>query len=311
MFSQSLKYFSLLFTSYLLIASLSSDYSFAQQESEIKVLAVIAHPDDESGMAATIYKITHDLHGKVDIALVTNGEGGYKYSTLAEAYYNLELTREEIGREYLPAIRKRELMNAGKILGIRNYFFLDQKDHKYTLDVQEVFQKIWDTSFVKRRLREIIDRGKYDFVFTPLPTPETHGHHKGAAILALQAVSGMRNAHKPIVLGVSVTSKKDSVKKIFSELENFPITRINLHASPFIFDRTQSFGFKKRLNYKVIVNWEIAEHKSQGTMQLYMNEGDYENYWFYSLNDEKGVERAAHLFGQLKINTYPKLEYQE
>ena len=96
------------------------------------VLIVIAHPDDETGFAATVYKITHELHGNVDLALITNGEGGYKYSTLAEDYYHLELTDEKVGRENLPRIRKQELMNAGKIIGIRNYFFLDQWDRKYT-----------------------------------------------------------------------------------------------------------------------------------------------------------------------------------
>src|SRR5579862_5655319 len=91
----------------------------AQTDTGIKVLIVVAHPDDESAFCATIYKITHDLHGKVDFALITNGEGGYKYSTLAEDYYGKELTEPAVGRQYLPTIRKQELMNAGKILGVR------------------------------------------------------------------------------------------------------------------------------------------------------------------------------------------------
>ena len=49
------------------------------------------------------------MKGSVDLALITNGEGGYKYSTLAEDIYGLELTDEEVGRKYLPDIRKKEL----------------------------------------------------------------------------------------------------------------------------------------------------------------------------------------------------------
>ena len=43
-----------------------------------KVLVITAHPDDETAMAATIYKITHELNGLVDQCVITNGEGGYK-----------------------------------------------------------------------------------------------------------------------------------------------------------------------------------------------------------------------------------------
>src|SRR5688500_11865442 len=89
-----------------------------------RVLIVAAHPDDESAVAATSHKMTHDLKAKVDMALVTNGEAGYKYSTLAESIYGVELTDEKVGRECLPAIRKREMMAAGEVIGVRNFFFL-------------------------------------------------------------------------------------------------------------------------------------------------------------------------------------------
>lgn len=42
----------------------------------------MAHPDDESFCTGTVYKLTHDYNAKVDLACITNGEGGYKYSTL-------------------------------------------------------------------------------------------------------------------------------------------------------------------------------------------------------------------------------------
>ncbi len=269
-----------------------------------RVLIVTAHPDDESGFAATVYKITHEMGGAVDLAVITNGEAGYKYSSLAESYYHLKLTNEEIGRKYLPTIRKKELMLAGDIIGIGKYFFFDQQDNHYTLDVDTVFREVWDVVGIKRRLTDILSKGNYDFIFCLLPTPDTHGHHKGATILALQTVSEMQLIKKPIILGASVSSLNDSTSTKFTSLPAFPITRISSDSSSFSFDRNESFGFKNALNYKIIVNWEIAEHKSQGSMQTYMGRGDFENFWYFDMNPSGGKDKAEKLFRELKEKKY-------
>lgn len=272
-----------------------------------KVLVVTAHPDDEAVCAAAVYKITHDLNGTVDLALVTNGEGGYKYATLSEAIYNLPLTDEETGRAYLPAIRKKELMDAGAITGIRNFFFLDQKDHRYTQDVEEVLNEVWETNEVVNRLAQIVKSGGYEFVFTLLPVKDTHGHHKGAAIVTLRAV-GQLGADRPIVLGCTV-GEKDSTATRFAGLDGYPETAIRLGAPVFSFDRTQNFGYNDRLNYKIIVNWVIAAHKSQGTMQLLMNRGDVEQFFYYDLNSDAGIDQTEKLFEALSIIRYPQKAY--
>lgn len=264
----------------------------------IKVLVVVAHPDDETAMAATIYKITHEQGGIVDQAVITNGEGGYKYSLLAESYYNLKLTDEKTGRENLPRIRKQELMNAGKIIGIRNHYFFDQKDAHYGLDVREPLDTTWNVNWVSARLKELMQNNKYDYVFCVLPDSSTHAHHKAATILALRAIQTLKD--KPIILGVSTSKKTDTLKKTFIQLENFGITKITKGAPSFQLDRTLSFGFKNKLNYKIIVNWEIAEHKSQGTMQTYMNEGDYEDFWFFDVNAPEAFQKTAVFFDALK-----------
>jgi N-acetylglucosamine malate deacetylase 2 len=283
--------------------------AYAQAQQEIKALIVTAHPDDESVFAATIYKITHDLKGKVDIVLVTNGEAGFKYSTLSEDIYGVELTDEKVGREHLPTIRKQEMMNAGKIIGIRNYYFLEQKDHQFTQDVQEVFKGIWDIDNVKKRLNEIMLQGGYDLVFTFLPTADTHGHHKAATILALETVKNLQSQKRPIILGAR-SSRKDDTAFTFAGLDGFPVTKINKDAPVFVFDRTQSFGFRDNLNYKIIVNWLIAEHKSQGATQMAMvNPGDLEKFWYYEINSPTGIETMNNLFKQLKVITYKKREY--
>lgn len=273
----------------------------------LKILAVTAHPDDETGFAVTIYKLSHDLKSRVDIAVVTNGEGGYKYSTLAEDLYGVELTDEKVGREYLPTIRKRELMAAGKLLGIRNYFFLEQKDHRYTQDVKEVFQGVWDTELVKKRLKDIIQLGAYDYIIVLLPTADTHGHHKGATILALEAVKELALAKKPTILGAQLVSKDDMTS--YTELADFPLTKVKADTPVFVFDRNQKIGYKDALTYKIVANWALAEHKSQGATQMGVNLGDLEKFYFFDINNKEMIEPTINLFKQLKIVSFKPREY--
>jgi LmbE family N-acetylglucosaminyl deacetylase len=282
----------------------------AQTDSGPRVLIVTAHPDDEVSFVVTCYKIIHDLHGVVDLAVITNGEGGYKYSTLAESVYGLDLTDEKVGRQYLPAIRKKEMMAAGAVIGIRNYFFLDQWDQQYTQNVDSVLKYVWDVPLVKNRLREIMTLGRYDYLFCLLPTPETHGGHKGASILALDVVHDLPAAVRPIVLGGTTSNKTDTIHLNFTGLKDFPETSIRSGRPLFTFDRTQKFGFRDALNYKILVNWEIVEHKSQGTVQMEMNPADIEEFWYFDINDPVKIQSTRDLFQKLGVVTFKKRDYR-
>lgn len=282
----------------------------AQTDTTVKVLIVTAHPDDDALFSASVYKITHNLGGKVDLCLITNGEGGYKYSTLGEDIYGLELTEEAIGREYLPDIRKKELKSGCAIVGIKDFYFLDQKDHRYTTNVHEIMDStVWDIPFVKKRLKEIIEAGKYNYIFCLIPVPTTHAHHASSAILALQVVNEMPLDTRPVVLGGTMSSKGDTAKFTFTGLPQYPVTKISPDPLTFTFDRTAPFGFNDKLNYKIISNWVIAEHKSQGTMQLLMNMGDYEQYIWFDLNDKNKIEQTKKLFDKLAVNYFKKKDY--
>jgi LmbE family N-acetylglucosaminyl deacetylase len=103
-----------------------------------RVLIVVAHPDDESCFSATVYHISRNLGGAVDQLMITNGEGGYRYSLLAESYYRAPLTDEAEGGALLPDIRKKEALESGKILGISNHFFLGERDVRFTKDADDV-----------------------------------------------------------------------------------------------------------------------------------------------------------------------------
>lgn len=259
-----------------------------------KILLVTAHPDDEVIYAATVFKTTQILNGVADLAIMTNGEGGYRYSTLGNYIYDKQLDMEEVGRAFLPGIRKKEAMAAGKIVGIRNYYFFDQKDRQYTKDIERPLG-FWDSAWIAGRLHKIIKEENYDFVFTMLPRPNTHGHHKASALLALRAIQSLEPERRPIVLGTTIYREKGDTTN-FDMLKGYPLTKINQNRAPLTFDRTRSFGYNDRLNYNIIANWMIAEHKSQGTVQLFINVAKVEVYLFYQLNDDSKYSKAKTFF---------------
>ena len=277
-----------------LLLSLSFVSKAQELDYEPKILLVTAHPDDDAIFSATVFKTTHLLDGDVDLAVLTNGEGGYTYSTLGNYIYGKQLDKEEIGREYLPGIRKKEVMAGGAIVGIRNYFFFDQVDKEFSLDVS-VPLETWNVEWINEKFQQIFMQEDYDFVFTMMPVKDTHAHHKASALLTLKAVEQLDSKNRPIVLSTTFLREKTDTTS-YTMLEGYPITKIDRDIAPFEFDRTQTFGHNNRLDYNIIANWVIAEHKSQGTMQQFMDVGSVEQYWYYDLNREEGVQKTRTFF---------------
>jgi N-acetylglucosamine malate deacetylase 2 len=269
------------------------------QKEDPTILVVTAHPDDEAMFAATIWKTVREYGGAVDLALITDGAGGYRFSTLAEPLYGLNLTDPEVARTSLPAIRKRELMAGGEVVGIRNYFFFDQPDRGKFLKVDSVFTDLWDGDLVRNRLIHILEEGQYDLVLTFLPVPSTHAHHKGAALLALDAVNSLPEGGRPTIVGSMIGIAPGEAD--FVELDGYPLSRITSDP-PMVLDREEPLGLDGRLNYQIVANWLIAEHKSQGTMQTYMSAGRFERFWFYALNSDKAVDRGRELLEAIGLH---------
>ncbi len=240
-----------------------------------RVLGIYAHPDDETSAAAIFYKTTTHLGGACDLLLITNGEGGFKYSTLAEDLYGAELTKESVGRTLLPAIRRDEFLRGCGLMQIRSAYFLEQQDHRYSTDPAEVLAPdagVWDLEHVEGALVERMRQGQYDFVLTLAPTSATHGHHQAATILALRAAAQLPAEQRPAIL-CALVETEEAVPGPPPMLPGYPETSLMDQAPTLVFDRTQPFGHRGRLDYRVLVNWVIAEHKSQGTMQLAMSRG--------------------------------------
>jgi LmbE family N-acetylglucosaminyl deacetylase len=263
-----------------------------------KILIVVAHPDDEYAFAATTYRLVRELGWTADQVVITDGEAGYRYSALAEAFYGTALANESDARAHLPAIRKEEARRAGKILGIRRHYFLDQRDLGFNADPSRADVRNWDRSTLHTFLGELIAREQYGLIFTLLPTPQTHAHHTAATLLALEVVADLPPAQRPLVFGIDACVKRTPAAE-FRGLEGHPLTRTSQPDPVLTFDRTTSFGYRHSLDYQIVVNWVIAEHKSQGLFQMDSGKYDLEQFWLFEVSAGDAQERIEDLHRSL------------
>jgi LmbE family N-acetylglucosaminyl deacetylase len=261
----------------------------------IRALLIVAHPDDEYEMAGTIYRITKELSGVVDQVIITDGEAGYRYSFLASRYYGIDLTDEATGRARLPHMREEEARRAGQILGIRHQWFLNEPDEHFTLNAEEAL-KSWHTRRVLGELAKHLRNGRYDVVFVPLPTEDTHGQHKAASLLALQVIQEFPANQRPAVLGAQASSKESDY---YATLASNPVTAATSSKPQFHFDRDARFGFRNSLSYEIVVVWAIAEHKSQGLFQTKCGQVRFENFWLFAVRGGSAIAQTAAHFEKI------------
>jgi len=264
-----------------------------------KLLIVAAHPDDEYALAATTYRLTRELGWTADHVVITNGEAGYRYSALAEAVYGVGLTDEAHGRSRLPAIRKRETLAAGKVLGIRRHYFLDQRDSGFATDAAAAPATNWDRAAVLAFLTGLLQRERYDAVFMLLPTPGTHGHHRAATLLALEAAATLPEDRRPLLLAADPCAAA-APTELYHPMPGQPLSRTLDEKPAFVFNRDASFGYRDALNYQIVVNWFIAEHKSQGLFQTDSGKHQLEQFWLFEASGRDADSRARELAAHLK-----------
>lgn len=263
-----------------------------------KLLIVVAHPDDEYMFAATTYRLVRELHWVADQVVITNGESGYRYASLAEAIYGKKLDGKSEGHTNLPAVRKEEVLRAARILGIRKHYFLDQKDLGFDAKAADAVVENWDQPRILRFLSNLLARERYDVVFTLLPTSETHGHHRAATILALKAVATLEENERPLVFGAEADPPHAGTQQ-FSGLPSVQLTSTVADMPIIRFDRNTSFGFHNALSYQIIVNWVIAEHKSQGLFQTDTDKDEFERLWLFQVSGKEAASRADGLRREL------------
>jgi N-acetylglucosamine malate deacetylase 2 len=260
-------------------------------ESRLKVLLVVAHPDDESECAAAIYKITHELGGIVDQVIVTDGRSGVEYSGPGNAFYHGYAVSERIDLKRLARIRRKEARRVARVLRIRNQYFFAQPDTGFTFDPGDGF-RAWDLPGLRTKLQLLFKQEAYDLVFTLLPTEETHGHHQTVAVLAVEAAEQVAEDVRPTVLGVQATDGASEIPT-FEGLSKFPSTRPLTKEPVWVLDRRTPLPHHVALNYSIFVNWVIAEHKSQGLFQMEFGRKTHESFWLFEVSAKSERSRNA------------------
>jgi LmbE family N-acetylglucosaminyl deacetylase len=148
------------------------------------VMGIFAHPDDETGMAATLAYYALGRTSVVANVYCTRGEGGG----------NMVGTQ---GGAALGALREAELRDCLATLGVRYCYFLDQLDWAYTESVAATLRK-WGKEQTLERLVRLVRALRPEIIVTmnPAPTPGQHGHHQAAGVLATEAFAAAADPNR-------------------------------------------------------------------------------------------------------------------
>lgn len=148
------------------------------------ILCVFAHPDDETGLAATLAHYARGRHVVVANVYCTRGEGGG----------NMVGTQ---GGAALGILREAELRECLSLLGVRYCYFLDRLDWAYTESVAATLQK-WGKEETLGRLVRLVRALRPEVMLTmnPAPTPGQHGHHQAAGLLATEAFTAAADPNR-------------------------------------------------------------------------------------------------------------------
>jgi len=139
---------------------------------DVDLMFIGAHPDDDTGVLATLARYLLDEGYKGTVITLTGGEGG----------------GNAIGRESGPSlglIRQEEERRSLAMVGVSAPQFIGLQDFYFTLSAEEV-QRHWGETWlcdVVRRVR--LERP--EVILTMWPGPGTHGEHQMAARAATLA----------------------------------------------------------------------------------------------------------------------------
>jgi N-acetylglucosamine malate deacetylase 2 len=155
------------------------------------ILVVFPHPDDESfGAAGTILSATQK-GVPVTYACATLGEMGRNMGKGLLA-----------NRETISTLRKKELEDACKVLGIEDLRLLGFRDK--TLEFE-------DTEFVADKIEEVIQDTNPTSIITFYPGEAVHPDHDACGAAVIAAVSRMPKETRPIVYCIAITKNKYDV----------------------------------------------------------------------------------------------------
>jgi LmbE family N-acetylglucosaminyl deacetylase len=130
---------------------------------DVVVLNVAAHPDDESSRTNTILRRRHGM--RIVTVYTTYGDGG----------------QNAIGREIGPelaGLRVRETLRAAAMSGVE-VCWLGMPDFGFSKTLEETLA-VWGADRLRGAMREVIDRVDPDVVLTNHSLTQGHGHHRAS-----------------------------------------------------------------------------------------------------------------------------------
>lgn len=218
-------------------------------ETERHVLVVFPHPDDEAfGVSGTI--ATHVKQGTpVTYACLTLGEMGRNLGNPPFAT-----------RESLPKIRKTELINSAKAMGVKDLRMLGFRDKTVEFEDEE---KLADLIF------DMIEELNPSLIITFYPGYSVHPDHEATGRAVVRAVGRLPKAKRPKLHCVAFAHNceeelgKPNIVHDVSQAYKEKMDSIQAH-------KTQTALFNDRLNTKdpEALNWL-----------------QYEQFWTYKWND--------------------------
>lgn len=149
---------------------------------ERQVLVVFPHPDDESFSSAGLIRLYRNMGVPVTYACLTLGEMGRNLGNPPFAT-----------RESLPEIRRKELLNACKAMGIEDLRMMGLRDKTVEFEDDEKMVKL---------VRDLIDELNPSLIITFLPGYSVHPDHEATGRAVVEAVRRIPKDKRPIVYGV-------------------------------------------------------------------------------------------------------------
>ncbi|MFB4160436.1 bacillithiol biosynthesis deacetylase BshB2 [Geomicrobium sp. JSM 1781026] len=219
------------------------------------LLLIFPHPDDETFSAAgTVQLYKNTYQATITCASLTAGEMGRNFGTPPMA-----------NRETLPRIRKEELEDACRIMGVDRLHHLGFRDK--TLEFEQ-------TEFLANTLRDLIEKEQPDLVITFDPELSIHPDHNATGRAVIQAVGSMPKSARPQLYTKAITADA-----------------VDIIGEPhIIYDISDYMPLKKQA---------IAAHRSQAlevnaiTKQKLKEGADdpeawirYEQFWVHTFEDE-------------------------
>jgi LmbE family N-acetylglucosaminyl deacetylase len=149
---------------------------FAQSES-IRVLLVLAHPDDETMAAGQLSRLK-ERGFEIHAVYATRGENGRIFG-------------KQLSANKTAQIREEEMKLTAEKMGIASVTYLDAPDIALrnpktgipTRDPFGILQRYWNTKKISDRLRIVAERIQADIVISMSFSPGAHGAHKAIRII--------------------------------------------------------------------------------------------------------------------------------